>query len=137
MGLDGYYSTGNKNSNGQIINTLIEASPFRDTGVRGPKIDYYNNGIVGWQGVNGMVEYSKDDKLTAVIQAGLSNQSFQREDFFDQPAKPISDKENVGGGYLKGGANVNFNEKSNLFFNAGYISRQPQFDAVFPNLLIM
>ena len=63
----------------------------------------------------------------------MSNQSFQREDFFDQPAKPISDKENVGGGYLKGGANVNFNEKSNLFFNAGYISRQPQFDAVFPN----
>jgi len=133
MGLDGYYSTGNRNSNGQIINTLIEASPFKNTGIRGPKIDYYNNGIVGWQGVNGMVEYSKDDKLTAVIQAGLSNQSFQREDFFDQPAKPISDKENVGGGYLKGGANVNFNEKSNLFFNAGYISRQPQFDAVFPN----
>jgi outer membrane receptor protein involved in Fe transport len=133
MGLDGYYSTGNKNSNGQIINTLIEASPFKNTGIRGPKIDYYNNGIVGWQGVNGMVEYSKEDKLTAVIQAGLSNQSFQREDFFDQPAKPISDKENVGGGYIKGGANINLNEKSNVFFNTGYISRQPQFDAVFPN----
>src|SRR5210317_2049642 len=117
MGLDGYYSTGNRNSNGQIINTLIEASPFKNTGIRGPKIDYYNNGIVGWQGVNGMVEYSKDDKLTAVIQAGLSNQSFQREDFFDQPAKPISDKENVGGGYIKGGANINLNEKSNVFFN--------------------
>ncbi|MDG1212730.1 MAG: TonB-dependent receptor [Flavobacteriaceae bacterium] len=133
MGLDAYYSTGNKNSNGQIINTLVEASPFNDTGIRGPKIDYYNNGIVGWQGVNGLLEYSSNDKLTAVLQAGYSNQSFQREDFFDQPAQPISDVQNQGGGYVKGGANLNMNVKSNVFFNAGYISRQPQFDAVFPN----
>jgi len=133
LGLDGYYSTGNKNSAGQIINTLIEANPFQNTGVKGPKIDYYNNGIVGWQGVNGLVEYNDESKLTAVLQAGLSNQSFQREDFFDQPALPISDTHNQGGGYLKGGANYNINDKSNVFFNTGFISRQPQFDAVFPN----
>jgi outer membrane cobalamin receptor len=132
MGLDGYYSTGNKNSAGQIINTTIGASPFQNTGLDGPKIDYFNNGIVGWQGVNGLVEYS-ENRLNAVIQGGLSNQSFQREDFFDVPAEPISETANVGGGYLKGGANYNLNEKSNVFFNAGFISRQPQFDAVFPN----
>ena len=132
MGFDGYYSTGNKNSAGQIIETLIEASPFKNTGLQGPKIDYYNIGYVGWQGVNGLAEYS-GDKLTAVLQAGLSNQSFQREDLFDQPGLPLSEKKNIGGGYLKGGANLNLNENSNLFFNAGYISRQPQFDAVFPN----
>ena len=133
MGLDGYYSTGNKNSAGQIINTLVEASPFKNTGIRGPKIDYYNNGIVGWQGVNGLVEYADDEKLTAVLQVGLSNQSFQREDFFDQPSLPISDTQNQGGGYIKGGANLNLNEVSNVFFNVGRISRQPQFGAVFPN----
>ena len=132
LGLDGYYSTGNKNSGGQIIETLVEANPFKNTGIRGPKIDYYNIGNVGWQGVNGMAEYT-GDKLTAVLQAGLSNQSFQREDFFDQPTNPISEKKNVGGGYLKGGANLNLDQKSNVFFNAGYISRQPNFDAVFPN----
>jgi len=132
LGLDGYYSTGNKNSKGQIIETLVEASPFKDTGIRGPKIDYYNNGLVGWQGFNSLIEYA-DDKLTAVIQGGLSNQSFQREDFFDQPGNPISDVHNQGGGYVKGGANYNINEKSNVFFNTGLISRQPQFDAVFPN----
>jgi len=82
--------------------------------------------------VNGLVEYA-DDKLTAVIQAGKSNQSFQREDFFDQPGNPISDVHNQGGGYVKGGANYNINEKSNVFFNTGFISRQPQFDAVFPS----
>ena len=132
MGLDGYYSTGNKNSAGQIINTTINPSPFQNTGIDGPKIDYFNNGIVGWQGVNGMVEYG-GTRLTAVLQGGLSNQSFQREDFFDVPAEPISETANVGGGYLKGGANFNIDEKSNIFFNTGYISRQSQFDAVFPN----
>jgi outer membrane receptor protein involved in Fe transport len=133
MGLDGYYSTGNKNSAGQIIETLVEANPFQDTGIRGPKIDYYNIGYVGWQGVNGLVEYNDDEQLTAVLQAGLSNQSFQRKDFFDQPGNPLSEKKNVGGGYIKGGANYNFNANSNVFFNAGLISRQPNFDGVFPN----
>jgi outer membrane cobalamin receptor len=132
MGLDGYYSTGNRNSNGQIINTLVEASPFKGTGLKGPKIDYYNVGKVGWQGFNGLVEY-KNDKISAVLQAGTSNQSFQRLDYFDQPDNPESDTKNQGGGYLKGGANYNIDDKQNVFFNAGMISRQPQFGAVFPN----
>jgi outer membrane cobalamin receptor len=132
LGFDAYYSTGNKNSEGQIIETLIEASPFNNTGIKGPKIDYYNIGYVGWQGVNGLAEYS-GDKFTGVVQAGLSNQSFQREDLFDQPSFPLSEKKNVGGGYVKGGANYNIDEKQNVFFNAGFISRQPNFGAVFPN----
>jgi len=133
LGFDAYYSTGNQNSEGQFINTTVEASPFQNTGLNGPKIDYYNVGNVGWAGLNGLVEYNNNDKLTAVIQAGVSNQSFQREDYFDQPNNPISETENVMGGYVKGGANYNLDESSNVFFNAGFISRQPQFDAVFPN----
>ena len=133
MGLDGYYSTGNKNSQGQIINTTIEASPFQNTGLNGPKLDYYNVGNVGWIGANGLVEYNDNDALTAVIQAGVSNQSYQREDYFDQPNNPISEVANIPGGYVKGGANYNINESSNVFFNTGLISRQPNFDAVFPN----
>ena len=88
--------TGNKNSEGQIIESLVEANPFKNTGIKGPKIDYYNIGKVGWQGLNGLVEYNKTN-LSAVLQAGLSNQSFQRIDYFDQPANPTSEKKNVGG----------------------------------------
>jgi len=132
MGLDGYYSTGNDNSNGQIIETTIEASPFRNTGLNGPKIDYYNVGKVGWQGLNGLAEYGTE-RLTAVVQAGVSNQSFQRIDYFDQVGNPESEVQNQLGGYIKGGANYNIDEKSNVFFNTGLISRQPLFDAVFPN----
>jgi len=133
MGLDGYYSTGNQNSAGQIINTTIDASPFRNTGLNGPKIDYYNTGLVRWGGLNGMVEYNEKGRYNAVLQAGVSNQAYQREDFFDQPALPVSDVHNQLGGYVKGGANYNLNDEMNVFFNAGYISRQPMFDAVFPN----
>jgi len=133
MGLDGYYSTGNKNSAGQIINTTIDASPFRNTGLNGPKIDYYNTGLVRWGGLNGMVEYNEKGRYNVVLQAGVSNQAYQREDFFDQPALPVSDVHNQLGGYVKGGANYNLNDEMNVFFNAGYISRQPMFDAVFPN----
>ena len=133
MGLDGYYSTGNKNSNGQIINTTVNASPFNNTGLNGPKIDYYNVGVVGWQGLNGLIEYNKDGKYNAVIQGGLSNQSFQRKDYFDQPEMPISDVHNQLGGYAKGGVNYNVSDVHNIFVNTGYISRQAQFGAVFPN----
>lgn len=132
MGLDGYYSTGN-NSGERIINTTIDASPFRDTGLAGPKINYYNIGYVGWQGLNGLVEYNDQSTWTAVLQAGFSNQSFQRKDFFAQPGLPLSEKVNLAGGYVKGGANYNLNSANNVFFNAGFISRQPLFDAVFPN----
>lgn len=139
LGLDGYFSggdgsNGNQNSLGKILeeDNTIEASPFHNTGLYGPKIDYYNIGYVNWQGVNGMIEYDSGDKFTAVIQGGLSNQSYQREDFFDQPGSALSEKEHVLGGYVKGGANYNINDRHNVFANAGFISRQPLFDAVFP-----
>lgn len=133
MGLDGYFSSGNQNSAGKILNTTIDASPFRDTGLAGPKLDYYNIGYVGWQGFNGLIEYNNETSFTAVLQAGISNQSFQRKDFFDQPGKPLSEKVDIIGGYVKGGANYNLDASNNVFFNAGFISRQPLFDAVFPN----
>jgi outer membrane receptor protein involved in Fe transport len=136
MGLQQYASTGNNNLGTQLYgaNDLVVAKPFQGTNIGDDeaKIDYYNVGYVKWAGFNGLVEYAGDN-VTAVLQAGLSNQQFQREDLFDNVDNPISDKANLLGGYLKGGINYNFTEKSNLFVNAGFIDRQPLFDAVFPN----
>ena len=132
MGLDGYHSSGNSNSGGQIIETLVEANPFKNTGIRGPKMAYYNIGNVGWTGLNALAEYSGDD-LTWVIQAGTSAQTYGRVDYFAQVGNPESKEKTVNGGYIKGGANYNFNERSNAFFNIGRIARQPNFDAIFPN----
>lgn len=132
MGLDGYHSSGNRNTGGQIIETLVEANPFKNTGIKGPKMAYYNIGNVGWTGLNALAEYSSDD-LTWVIQAGTSAQTYQRVDYFAQVGNPESKEKTVNGGYIKGGANYNFNERSNAFFNIGRIARQPNFDAIFPN----
>ena len=136
LGLQQYASTGNRNLGTQLYDSsdLVTAKPFRNTNIDDDqaKIAYYNIGFVKWAGVNGLVEYAGDN-ITAVVQAGLSNQQFQREDRFNNIDNPISDKANLGGGYLKGGINYNFNAKSNVFVNAGFIDRQPLFDAVFPN----
>ena len=132
MGFDAYYSGGNRNNEGQIIESTIEASPFSNTGLVGPKIDYFNVGRVQWAGLNGMIEYNDQEKLTAVMQAGWSQQNYRRIDYFDQPGNHISDWSRLNGGYIKGGANYNLNEEMNVFFNAGLIARQPLFDAVFP-----
>ena len=132
MGLDGYHSSGNRNTGGQIIETLVEANPFKNTGIKGPKMAYYNIGNVGWTGLNALAEYSGDD-LTWVIQAGTSAQTYGRVDYFAQVGNPESKEKTVNGGYIKGGANYNFNERSNAFFNIGRIARQPNFDAIFPN----
>ena len=131
LGLGSYASTGNDNLGTQLytMDDAIVAKPFRGTNIGDDeaKIDYYNIGFV-----NGLIEYAGDN-ITAVLQAGASNQQFQREDRFNNTDNPISDKANLGGGYLKGGINYNINSKSNVFVNAGYIDRQPLFDAVFPN----
>jgi outer membrane receptor for ferrienterochelin and colicin len=136
MGLQQYASTGNENLGTQLIgaNDLVVAKPFQGTNIGDDeaKIDFYNIGRVKWAGFNGLVEYAGDN-VTAVVQAGLSNQQFQREDRFNNTDNPISDKADLTGGYLKAGINYNFTEKSNVFINAGYIDRQPLFDAVFPN----
>ena len=132
MGLDGYHASGNDNTGGQIIETLVEANPFKNTGIRGPKMAYYNIGNVGWRGLNALAEYSGDN-LNWVIQMGTSAQTYQRVDYFAQVGNPNSDEKTVNGGYIKGGANYNFNERSNAFFNVGIIERQPNFDAIFPN----
>lgn len=135
LGLDGYWSTGDENLvDGKIITETIKASPFNDTGLNGNnKIDYYNVGEVKWAGFNGIVEYDNEENLSAVLQAGLSNQSYRRIDYFDSVDNVTSDKENKVGGYVKGGLNYNIDEKHNVFGNAGRIERQPFFDAIFPS----
>ncbi|SIP97535.1 Outer membrane receptor proteins, mostly Fe transport [Maribacter ulvicola] len=99
------------------------------------KIDYYNDGLVRWTGAFGQVEYT-DGVVSAFVQGGISNQGFKRIDYFnylDSDPLQETDWENILGGNIKGGANFNLNEANNVFFNAGYYSKQPQFDAVYIN----
>ena len=101
------------------------------------KIDYYNIGNVNWAGAFGQLEYT-DGTISAFIQGSVSNQGFQRIDYFnylDSDPEQESDVENILGGNIKGGLNYNINEQHNVFANAGYYSKQPLFDAVFPSFI--
>ncbi len=99
----------------------------------GDKYNYYNDGRVGWQGLFTQLEYNKD-KLTTFVSASLSNTSYQRVDFFqylDSDPMQTTDKYNFMGFGVKGGANYNLSQRSNLFANIGYIEKAAGFDAVF------
>ena len=135
LGADAFYQTYNRNlGNGLFVTEEQTASPFVTTGLDGEKLNYFNVGYVDWLGFNGVIEYTSDNsKFNAVLQGGASTQTFQREDIFGNNFDQMSEKSSIPAGYVKGGANYNINESNNVFFNAGYIERQPFFDAVFPN----
>ena len=99
------------------------------------KISFNSTGKVRWYGAFTQLEYSKDN-LTAFVQGAVSQQGFKREDdFVYLPTDPLTstDYKNIVGGNVKGGANYNLNEKNNVYVNAGYYSRQPFFNSVYPN----
>ncbi|WP_373057365.1 TonB-dependent receptor [Zunongwangia sp. H14] len=101
----------------------------------GDKINYYNDGIVLWEGVFAQAEYSKND-FSAFLALSGSNTSNKRIDYFTyEDSDPIqeTDFENFLGFMAKGGANYNITDNHNVFANIGYFERAPDFDAVFPN----
>ncbi len=101
------------------------------------KIDYYNDGLVRWYGAFGQVEYT-NEVISTFVQAGISQQGFKRIDYFtylDSDPQQETDWENILGGNIKGGINLNLNEANNVFVNAGYYSKQPLFDAVYINFI--
>ena len=140
LGADGYRDFDNVNySGGSAVRTTTYGSNvsdlwnvFKDTDNE-EKIDYHNDGFVRWSGVFGQLEYSNDD-LSVFVQGAVSNQGFQREEFFNEtPGNQKTDWKNISGGNIKGGANYNINAKSNVYVNAGTYSKQPNFDAVYIN----
>ncbi|WP_188049096.1 TonB-dependent receptor domain-containing protein [Flavobacterium sp. GP15] len=119
-------------------------NPFAASSVN-EKIGFDQDGKVNWLGAFTQLEYSSD-KLTAFVQAAVSQQGFKRVDRFLYPEFKQNtttpnpeydlretDFENILGGNVKGGANYNINESHNVFVNAGYYSKQPFFNAVYPN----
>ncbi|MFG4004395.1 TonB-dependent receptor [Flavobacterium aquidurense] len=99
------------------------------------KVNFNNDGDVRWYGGFTQLEYSTD-KFTAFVQGALSQQGFKRVDYFKYlSSNPLSstDYKNILGGNVKGGVNYNINEHHNVYANSGYYSKQPFFNAVYPN----
>ncbi|MBN4084982.1 TonB-dependent receptor [Flavobacteriaceae bacterium AH-315-B10] len=101
----------------------------------GDKVDYDNNGIVGWFGLFSQLEYEKNN-FNAFVSLSGSNTSYKREDFFnylDSDPTQITDSYNFLGYSVKGGANYRIGDVHNVFANIGYFEKAPIFDAVFLN----
>ena len=140
LGADGYRDFDNVNySGGSAVRTKTYSSNlgelwnvFKDTD-KEEKIDYHNDGLVRWSGVFTQLEY-KNDKLSAFVQGAISNQGFQRVEYFNQtPGNQITEWKNISGGNVKLGANYNIDAKNNVYVNTGTYSKQPNFDAVWVN----
>ena len=145
LGADGYrdfdsknYPTGTGDTAGSIVRRKTYSSNlgqqwdvFKNTDDE-EKIDYHNDGKVRWMGVFGQLQYKKD-AFALFAQAAVSSQGFQRVEYFNQAGTETTPWKNIMGGNVKAGFNVNLNEKSNIYVNGGYYSKQPNFDAVYIN----
>jgi hypothetical protein len=138
LGADVYFDNKDINNPNRYLYETYSATPSLNpwTDVKDmEKIEYNNNGYVRWYGAFTQLEYSNDN-LSAFFQGAISQQGFQREDtFLYKTTDPLykTDFENILGGNVKGGVNYNINEQHNVFVNSGYYSKQPLFNAVYPN----
>lgn len=102
----------------------------------GDKINYNNDGKVGWLGFFGQLEYDVNEKFNTFIALAASNTSYQRIDYFnylDSDPLQETDKYNFFGFSAKAGANYRIDENHNVFANLGYFEKAADFDSVFLN----
>jgi hypothetical protein len=138
LGADNFADNFDLNNPNRVLafeySTKPHFNPFFNSDYQ-EKINYNNDGLVRWYGAFTQLEYTTE-KLTAFIQGAVSQQGFRRDDYFKYLATdPLysTDYENLLGGNIKGGLNYNINKNHNVFVNAGYYSKQPFFNAVYPN----
>jgi outer membrane receptor protein involved in Fe transport len=144
LGADAYYSTGNSTLDEGAYYTadnLIQANTITSSmnASKHAQINYSNDGLVKWIGAFGQLEYV-GARVSAFVQGAFSNQNFQRIDYFYPTLDTVTNQlveeseiQNSLGGNIKGGVNYKLDEKHNIYVNGGYYSKQPLFDAVYPN----
>ena len=103
----------------------------------GDKMGYNNDGKVGWLGFFGQLEYGTDN-FNAFVSTSIQKTSYQRIEYFlydlsTEAGKDLAttDKINLNGYSIKGGANYRLDDVQNVFANIGYFERPAIFTAVF------
>lgn len=133
LGADAYYENVNVNSIGVFVNQGITKNPLKVQDMQNAqRLNRNFDANVQWAGLFGQIEYS-DDNISSFAQGSVSNQSYQRDEFFEVPSdKASTDWSNIWGGNIKAGVNWKINESNNAFVNAGYFSRQPFHSSLYP-----
>lgn len=113
------YSGPNQNNPTQVIDSKDD------------KITYDFSGVVNWAGAFALAEY-KGGNWSAFVNASGSLTTYQRIDYFiADTADQKSRVRYFPGMTIKGGANYNLTERSNLYANTGFFTRAPRFSNVF------
>ncbi|MEQ9403662.1 MAG: carboxypeptidase-like regulatory domain-containing protein [Cyclobacteriaceae bacterium] len=114
-----------------IINNDDVNQPNKVIGV-GDKFNYNYDGVVGWQGAFGQVEYNEGD-LSVFGTLSVSNTSYSQIERFNTPGNSAdeTDKVKFFGFQIKGGANYNLTSNHNIFANVGFFSKAPFYRNVF------
>ena len=86
-------------------------------------------GYTAQEGIYAQGEYTMmDNKFNFVLAGSVNNTAYWRHElFYADKAHRDSKTVNFWAGTIKGGANWNIDDRNNVFFNAGYISRAPFF----------
>ena len=136
LGADGYTDDRDDNNPNRDITEYYGVTPNWNPFVNikdQQKIEYYNEGLVSWLGAFSQLEY-KTERISAFVQGAISQQGSERVEYFNEaPGNQKSGVESILGGNIKGGFNFKINEENNVFFNTGYYSKQPLFNAVWIN----
>ncbi|AVR44965.1 TonB-dependent receptor [Christiangramia fulva] len=102
----------------------------------GDKFGKDYDGTVLRGGLFGQAEYDVNEDLNVFVAADISNTTYSVENFMKYaPGDPErkSDKVDFLGYGIKGGANYNLSNRSNIFANVGYFSKAPFLNNVFLN----
>lgn len=138
LGADNFFDKSDANNPYRVLTNTYDTAPSLNPFYKAnnqEKISFDNDGNVNWYGAFTQLEYSRKN-LTAFVQGAVSQQGFKKVDRFTYlSSNPLSktDFKNIIGYNAKGGANYNINKNHNVFVNAGYYSKQPFFNAVYPN----
>jgi len=109
------------------LNTNSRDNTFNQALKVGDKFNKNYDGKVSKAGVFAQLEYSAND-LSLFLSSAISNTTYSKEDFMRYAATDPnreSEKADFLGYSVKGGANYNISETSNLFANIGYFSKAP------------
>jgi len=132
--LNELYGLNGWEEDGSVITNVYSINPWKtlfDFAEEEDRIAYDYSENINYQGGFGQVEYS-DGKFSIFAQGSYSNQSYEREGRMDDIG--TSDQVSKTGYNIKGGVAYVIAEKSTIFLNGGYYSRQPYLDNIFSDI---
>lgn len=98
----------------------------------GDKFNYFNTNTVDWLGAYLQGEFSQDN-WTVYGMGGWSMIKYSFTDHFkkdDAGNEVFTESDNINGYQFKGGASYRLTSSTDVFVNAGYVSKVPIFDQV-------